>query len=72
MFDDSNHLSLSYSWGLLNLDEWTRAWYNQALAAKFICPPYQPESGTIKRLWEYFNAGLSPTEAAQAYFGRKH
>jgi hypothetical protein len=72
VFDDSNYLSLAYPWGLLDLDGWTRAWYNHALEAKFIRPPYHPDTGTIKRLWGYFHAGLSPAEAAQAYFGRKH
>jgi hypothetical protein len=72
VFDDSNYLSLSYPWGLLDLDEWTRAWYDQALEAKFICPPYHPDAETLKCLHGYFDAGLSPAEAAQAYFGRKH
>jgi hypothetical protein len=72
MFDDSNYLSLSYPWGLLDLDGWTRAWYDQALEAKFICPPYRPDTKALQRLRGYFNAGLSPAEAAQAYFGRKH
>lgn len=72
MFDDSKYLSLSYARGLLDLDEWTRAWYDHAVEAKFICPPYHADTEAIKRLRDYFNAGLSPAEAAQAYFGRKH
>jgi hypothetical protein len=72
MFNDSNHLSLSYPWGLLDLDEWTRVWYDHALDANFICPPYHPDTETLQRLRGYFNAGLSPAEAVQAHFGRKH
>jgi hypothetical protein len=72
VFDDSNYLSLSYPWGLLALDQWTRAWYDHAVEAKFICPPYHPDTETLKRLGGYFDVGLSPAEAAEAYFGRKH
>jgi len=72
MFDDSKYISLSYAPGLLDLDQWTRAWYDVAVEAEFIRTTYHPDTETIKRLQGYFNAGLSPAEAAQACFGRKH
>jgi len=72
VFDDSKYLLHSYPWGLLDLGGWTRAWYDQAVEAKFIHPPYHPDTETIKRLSGYFDAGLSPAEAAQAHFGHKH
>jgi hypothetical protein len=34
--------------------------------------PFQPDDATVSRLHGYFNAGLSPAEAAQAPFGQKH
>jgi hypothetical protein len=69
MFDQSKYVSPVYAWGL---DQWTHAWYGEAVDAGFIRPPYHPDPVTIKRLRGYFNAGLSPTEAAQACFGHKH
>jgi hypothetical protein len=55
-----------------SLEQWTRAWFDEAVEAEFIRPPYRPDTATIKRLRDYFHAGLSPVEAAQAYFGRQH
>lgn len=69
MFDESNYVS---PMDVQHLDQWTRAWFDEAVAAAFIRPPYRPDTVTIKRLRGYFNAGLSPAEAAQACFGRKH
>ncbi len=51
---------------------WTYAWYDHAIAMNFVHPPYHPDDTTICRLRGYFDAGLSPTEAAEACFGRKH
>ena len=69
MFDESKYVSLVYAQGL---DQWTRAWFDEAVEAEFIRPPYYPDTSTLQRLRDYFNAGLSPAEAAQACFGRKH
>jgi hypothetical protein len=69
MFDESKCVSLMDA---QRLDQWTRAWFAEAVEAEFIRPPYRPDTATIKRLRGYFNAGLSPAEAAQACFGRQH
>jgi hypothetical protein len=37
-------------------------------AAVFVRPPFQHDDATVSRLHGYFNVGLSPTEAAQAFF----
>ncbi|MGF6641320.1 hypothetical protein OKW39_008537 [Paraburkholderia sp. MM6662-R1] len=55
-----------------DLVAWTHAWFDQVIAANFMRPPYHPDATTIKRLRGYFYAGLSPAEAAEACFGRKH
>lgn len=69
MFDESKYVSLMPA---QRLDQWTRAWFDQAVEAEFIHPPYHPDNSILKRLRGYFHAGLSPAEAAQACFGRKH
>lgn len=69
MFDEMKYVSLIYAQGL---DQWTRAWHGEAVEAGFIGPQYYPDPATMKRLRGYFNAGLSPTEAALACFGHKH
>ncbi|MFM0007996.1 hypothetical protein PQR57_44640 [Paraburkholderia dipogonis] len=69
MFNESKYASLMYEQGL---DQWTRAWYGEAVEAGFIRPHYHPDPVTIKRVRGYFDAGLSPTEAAMACFGYKH
>jgi hypothetical protein len=69
MSDESKYVSLICAQGL---DQWTRAFYGEAVEAGFIRPHYYPNPVTIKPLRGYFNAGLSPAEAALACFGRKH
>jgi hypothetical protein len=69
MFNESKLLSPDY---LLELRNWTSAWYDQVVQAGFAHPPFQPDDATVSRLHGYFNVGLSPTEAAQALFGPKH
>ncbi|WP_073431614.1 hypothetical protein [Paraburkholderia terricola] len=54
------------------LEVWTCAWYDEAVAANFVRPPYHPDATIIKRLQGYFHAGLAPAEAAVACFGRNH
>jgi hypothetical protein len=56
----------------LELHRWTAAWYDEVVEAGFIRPAHEPDNATVSRLHGYFNAGLSPTEAAQALFGGKH
>jgi hypothetical protein len=69
MFGESKLLSEDYQ---LELHRWTAAWYDKVVEAGFIRPTDQPDNETVSRLHAYFNAGLSPTEAAQALFGGKH
>jgi hypothetical protein len=69
MFDESNQLPPEY---LHELDAWTCAWYDAAVARDFIRSPYQPDTATVILLQGYFHAGLTPSEAAAACFARKH
>jgi hypothetical protein len=69
MFNESRYGSLIYEEAL---DRWTRAWYDEAVEAEFIRPPYHPDPATLLRLRDYFNACLSPAEAALACFGHRH
>jgi hypothetical protein len=69
MFNESKYVSLIYEEAL---DQWTRAWYDEAVEAEFIRPPYHPDPATLQRLRGYFNAGLSPAEGALACFGHRH
>jgi hypothetical protein len=54
------------------LVEWTQTWYEEAVAGHFVRHPYEADSATLTRLHQYFRAGLTPAEAAQACFGVKH
>lgn len=56
---------------LHNLVQWTRTWYEQALAANFVSYPYQADNNMVKRLHQYYGAGLTPEEALHACFGVK-
>jgi hypothetical protein len=56
----------------LDLYAWTNAVYENAVGARFIHSPWQPSNATIRRLHGYFEAGLSPAEAAYACFSLKH
>ncbi|OUL90001.1 hypothetical protein CA603_18050 [Paraburkholderia hospita] len=69
MFDESNQLSREYE---RDLDGWTCAWYDAAVARDFIRSPYHPDAETVKRLQGFFHARLTPAEAAEACFARKH
>jgi hypothetical protein len=69
MFGEWQQLSVDYQF---ELHKWTAAWYDEVVEAGFIDPAYEADNATISRLYAYFNAGLSPTDAAQALFGEKH
>jgi hypothetical protein len=51
--------------------EWTKAWYEQARAANFVNFPYQVDNDMVKRLRQYYSAGMTPVEAVHACFGVK-
>ncbi|MGF6507104.1 hypothetical protein [Paraburkholderia sp. 32] len=69
MLDESERLTLEYA---RELEVWTCAWYDEAVAANLVRPSYHPDATIIKRLQGYFHAGLSPAEAADACFGSSH
>ena len=69
MSTESNELQREYQ---RDLDAWTCAWYDAAIARKFVRSPYYPDTPTITRLLGYFHASLTPSEAAEACFDRKH
>ncbi|CAD6560030.1 hypothetical protein LMG28727_07028 [Paraburkholderia kirstenboschensis] len=69
MLDESEPLTLEL---LRELEVWTCAWYDKAIAANFVRSAYHPDAKVIKLLQGYYHAGLSPAEAAEACFGRRH
>jgi len=69
MFDESDQLPREYE---RDLDAWACAWYNAAVAKDHIGSRYHPDGATVKRLQSYFHARLTPAEAAEACFARKH
>ncbi|TDN62415.1 hypothetical protein B0G77_5987 [Paraburkholderia sp. BL10I2N1] len=69
MLDEAEPLMLEYA---RELEVWTCAWYDAAVAANLVRPPFHPDATIIKRLQGYFHGGLSPAEAADACFGRNH
>ncbi|CAB4051881.1 hypothetical protein LMG9964_05561 [Paraburkholderia phenoliruptrix] len=69
MLKKSEPIALEY---LMELELWTCAWYDEAVAANHVRPPYHPDARVIERIRRYFHAGLSPAEAADACFGMTH
>lgn len=69
MPNESESITLEYA---RELEMWTCAWYDEAIAANLMRPSYHPDATIIKLLQGYFRAGLSPAEAAYACFGRRH
>jgi hypothetical protein len=54
------------------LTGWISVWYDQAVAARFISPPFVLDETTADRLQGYFDAGLTPGDAVHAFFGVMH
>lgn len=69
MIDDSNQMLREYE---RDLDSWIRAWYDAAVARDFIRSPYDPDAAIVERVHAYFHFNLTPAEAADACFARKH
>jgi hypothetical protein len=67
--NDSNQVPREYE---RELDAFIYAWYDAAVARDFILSPYDPDAATVRRLHDYFHLNLSPAEAAEACFARKH
>jgi hypothetical protein len=60
MFDDSNRVRREYE---RDLDAWTCAWYDAAVARDFIRSPYHLDVVTVKQIRGYFHLNLTPAEA---------
>jgi hypothetical protein len=69
MLVESEPIAIEY---FRELGAWTYAWYEVAVAANHVRPPYHPDETLLRRLRGYFSAGLSPAEAADACFGMAH
>ena len=54
------------------LSGWISVWYDQAVAARFISPPFVLDDTTADRLQGYFDVGLTPDDAVHAFFGVMH
>ncbi|KQR78381.1 hypothetical protein ASG35_07985 [Burkholderia sp. Leaf177] len=57
---------------LVDLKEWISLWYERAVAANFIHPPFRLDDPTAERLQGYFEVGLSPDDAVLAFFCVMH
>jgi len=57
---------------LTDLQAWISAWYDHAVAAGFIRPPFHLDDAIADRLEGYFTAGLTPVEGADVVFGLVH
>lgn len=69
MLEESEPITFEY---FRELEVWTCAWFDEAVAANLVSPPYHPDATIIERIRGYFHAGLSPAEAADACFGTIH
>ena len=69
MLNESEPITPQYA---RELEVWVFAWYDEAVAANLVRPPYHPDATLMKLLHGYFLAGLSPAEAACACFGSRH
>jgi hypothetical protein len=67
--DESKDVALK---SLEELETWACAWYIESINAGFVSISYHPDTATVDRLRAYFNAGLSPAEAAHACFRCVH
>lgn len=54
------------------LFEWTRTAVDEVVVAGFVIPPWRPSAEMYTRMHGYYQAGLTPAEAAQPAFGTKH
>ena len=54
------------------LRAWMLAWYDLAVSAGFVRPPFLLNDVTAERLEGYFRVGLTPAEGAEAFFGTAH
>lgn len=57
---------------VVDLGGWISVWYDKAVAARFIQPPFVLDDSTADRLQGYFDVGLTPGDAVHAFFGVMH
>ncbi|MDN7183987.1 hypothetical protein M0D69_39440 [Caballeronia sp. SEWSISQ10-4 2] len=57
---------------VVDLGSWISVWYDKAVAARFIQPPFVLDDSTADRLQGYFDVGLTPGDAVHAFFGVMH
>jgi hypothetical protein len=68
----ANESGVSEQVELFDLKGWISVWYDQAVAARFIQPPFVLDDHTADRLQGYFEVGLTPGDAVHAFFGVMH
>ena len=68
----ANETGLEQDEDVCELRGWISVWYDQAVAARFINPPFVLDETTADRLQGYFDVGLTPGDAVHAFFGVMH
>lgn len=53
------------------LSEWTRDAFHAAVHAGYVVAPWRPTDDACRVLRGYHTAGLTPAEAAQAFFSTR-
>ncbi|WP_211193417.1 hypothetical protein [Paraburkholderia sp. UYCP14C] len=56
----------------IELRAWLSRWYDHAVAEGLVRPPYLLDDAKATRLQAYFDAGLTPEDGAQLFFGTVH
>lgn len=54
------------------LTEWTLVAFDEAVRAGYIVPPWRASDAMCERMIGYYEAGLTPAEAAEAAFATRH
>jgi hypothetical protein len=67
-----NNSGLERQEDVYELKGWISVWYDQAVAARFIDPPFVLDDTIADRLQGYFDVGLTPDDAVHAFFGVMH
>jgi hypothetical protein len=68
----ANKSGMSRQEEVVDLGGWISVWYDKAVAARFIQPPFVLDDSTADRLQGYFDVGLTPGDAVHAFFGVMH
>jgi hypothetical protein len=54
------------------LTSWTMVAFDEAVRAGYIVPPWRASDAMCERMTGYYEAGLTPAEAAEAAFSVRH